>query len=344
MMQKITLGKTGMEISVIGFGGIAIQKLSGKQAKDLVEEALNAGITFFDTAQGYGDSEVKIGEGIRKRRKEVVLATKSPCRSTKQARSHVEQALQRLNTDWIDLYQLHHVSKKNELKQILAPRGALEGLVQLKREGKIRHIGITGHNADLLEKSLKESEELETVQFPFNIIEDGKKERSLLKIAKRLNIGTIAMKPLAGGVIPEPELSLRWILGQGVDTAIPGMILSSEVTMNSKVGHTFQSLSEQELSKLRAGVEPLKSNFCRRCMYCTPCPNEIPIYFIQELGDKVKVAAVREMCQEMYARLEKNVEDCTECGECEEKCPYNLPIRDMLKEKHHLLVKNRSTL
>jgi len=343
-MQKRTLGKTGMKISVIGFGGIAIQRLSGEQAKDLAEEALDAGITFFDTAQGYGDSEVKIGEGIRKRRKEVVLATKSPCRTTKQARSHVEQALRRLNTDWIDLYQLHHVSKSHELKEVLAPRGALEGLVRLKREGKIRHIGITGHNADLLEKSLKESEELETVQFPFNIIEDGKRERALLKTAKRRNIGTIAMKPLAGGVIPEPELSLRWILGQGLDTVIPGMILSSEVKMNSEVGHKLRSLSEQELSKLRARVQPLENNFCRRCMYCMPCPNEIPIYFIQELGDKVKVAAVREMCQEMYARLEKNVEDCTECGECEEKCPYNLPIRDMLKEKHRLLIENRTAL
>ena len=339
-MQEEILGKTGLKVSVIGFGGIPIQKLSMGEAKKLVEEALNRGITFFDTAQGYGDSEVKIGEGIRKRRKESILATKSPCRSAKQGASDVEQALGRLKTDYIDLYQIHHVSKSYELEEVLAPGGALEALIAAKKEGKIRHIGITGHNPDLLSKALEQSDQLETVQFPFNILEDGKNERRLLKMARKLNIGTIAMKPLAGGVIPEPELSLRWILEQAVDTVIPGMILSSEVKINSKIGAELRALSPQELSQLKAKTAPLESNFCRRCMYCTPCPEEIPIYFIQELGDKVKVAAVKDMCQEMYACLEKNVEDCTECGECEEKCPYELPIIEMLKKKHRLLVKS----
>jgi hypothetical protein len=339
-MQRRTLGKTGLEVSVIGFGGIPIQKLPMREAQNLVEGVLIAGINFFDTAQGYGDSEIKIGEGIKKRRKGCVLATKSPCRTAEQAVFDVKKALHRLKTDYIDLYQIHHVSKSHELEQVLAPGGALEGLVKFKKEGRIKHIGITGHNPDLLRKALEQSDELETVQFPFNIIEDGENERRLLEMTKKLEVGTIIMKPLAGGVIPEPELSLHWILQQGVDTVIPGMILSDEVRINAAVGDKPRPLSSGELSRLKAKIEPLEKNFCRRCMYCMPCPEEIPIYLIQELGDKVKVAAVKDMCQKMYASLEKTVEDCTECGECEEKCPYELPIREMLKEKHRLLVES----
>jgi len=303
------------------------------------DRALDTGINFFDTAQGYGDSEIKIGEGIKRKREECILATKSPCRDAEQAISHVKEALHRMKTNYIDLYQIHHVSKPYELEKVLASGGALQGLIQLKKRGKIRHIGITGHNPDLLQKALEQSHELETVQFPFNIIEDGKDERALLEMAKKMEVGIIIMKPLAGGVIPEPELSLRWTLQQGVDTVIPGMILLSEVRANAIVGAKPYPLSPQELSRLKAAVKPLKEKFCRRCMYCMPCPEGIPIYLIQELGDKVKVEAVKTMCQEIYAGLEKNVEDCTDCGECEEKCPYQLPIRQMLKEKHQLLVK-----
>ena len=339
-MQKRILGKTGLQVSVIGFGGIPIRKLSMREAKNLLAEAVGAGINFFDTAQGYGDSEVKIGEGLKEKREECILATKSPCRTAEEVASHVRKALARLKTDSIDLYQIHHVSKAPELERVLSPGGALEGLIRQKKEGNIKHIGITGHNTDLLYKALEQSEELETVQFPFNIIEDGKNERALLKIAKKLGVGTIIMKPLAGGVIPEPELCLRWILQQGVDVIIPGMILSTEIKMNSSLGDKLRPLSPQELSRLKAKVKPMEQDFCRRCLYCEPCPEGVPIYFIQELGDKVKISAVKDMCKEMYASLEKNAEDCTECGECEEKCPYELPIREMLKEKHRLLLES----
>ena len=336
-MKKKILGKTNLEVSIIGCGGIPIQNLPMREAKELIRGALDAGINFFDTAQGYGDSEVKMGEGIKDRREDCILATKSPCRSAREARSHVEKALRRLKTNYIDLYQIHHVSKPYELEQVLAPKGSIDELVKIKKEGKIRHIGITGHNPDLLQKATEQSPELETVQFPFNIVEDGKPKRSLLNSAKKLNVGIIIMKPLAGGIIPEPQLSLRWILQQGVDTVIPGMILSSEVRENVMVGNEPFPLSVEELFRLEDAVKDLEENFCRRCMYCMPCPEGVPIYFIQELGDKVKVEAVKKMCQDMYAQLDKNVENCTECGECEKKCPYELPIREMLKEKHKLL-------
>jgi len=337
-MKKKVLGKTNLEVSVVGFGGIPIQNLPMREARNLIREVLDAGINFLDTAQGYGDSEVKIGEGIKGRRENCIVATKSPCRTSQQVRSHVEKALRRLKTDYIDLYQIHHVSKPHELEQVLSPKGALEELIKVKKEGKIRHIGITGHNPDLLQKAIEQSKELETVQFPFNIVEDGESKRALLNSARKLNVGTIIMKPLAGGVIPEPELSLRWILQQGVDTVIPGMILLSEVRENAAVGNDPSPLSPEELSRLKDGIRDLEENFCRRCMYCMPCPEGIPIYLIQELGDKVKVKAVKKMCQDIYARLKKTVEDCTECGECEKKCPYELPIRKMLKEKHALLI------
>ena len=338
-MQKRILGKTGLEVSVVGFGGIPIQKLPMREARRLVGEAVERGINFFDTAQGYGDSEVKIGEGIKGKRNSCILATKSPCRTADEAFSHVKKALKRLKTDFIDLYQVHHVSKPFELEKVLSPKGALEALVRLKKEGMIRHIGITGHNPSLLQEAIRRTDEFETVQFPFNIVESEKDKFSLLNVANQLKVGSIVMKPLAGGVIPEPQLSLRWILQQGVDTVIPGMILSSEIKENVITGERPHPLSSEELSRLKDSVKDIGKNFCRRCMYCEPCPEGIPIYFIQELGDKakVKVDEIKNMCKEIYARLKKDVEDCTDCGECEEKCPYQLPVREMLREKHKLL-------
>jgi len=338
-MQKRVLGKTGLRVSVIGFGGIPIQRLPMRKARELVRQALDKGINFFDTAQGYGDSEIKIGEGVRGKRDACILATKSPCRTKKEALSHVDKALKRLKTDFIDLYQIHHVSKSFELEKVLSPDGALEGLIQMRDKGKIKHIGITGHNPELLQKAVESSEEFETVQFPFNIVEDEEDKFLLLSVAKKLNIGTIIMKPLAGGIIKEAELSFRWLLQQKVDTVIPGMVLYSEIEENAMIGDDPKPLSSEELLRLRDAVRDLEENFCRRCMYCTPCPEEIPIYFIQELGDKVKVDVdeVKKMAKEMYAKLKKNVDDCSDCGECEEKCPYDLPVREMLREKHALL-------
>ncbi|MCD6406634.1 aldo/keto reductase [Candidatus Aerophobetes bacterium] len=338
-MEKRRLGKTGLEVSVIGFGGIPIQRLPMRKAREIIRLAIDRGINFFDTAQGYGDSEVKIGEGIKGKRDKCIIATKSPCRKEKEAIQHVEKALKRLKVDFIDLYQIHHVSKSSELEMVISCGGALDGLLKLKEEGKIKHIGITGHNPSLLKEAIEKREEFETVQFPFNIVEDEEDKFSLIKAAKNLSVGTIIMKPLAGGVLPHPSLCLRWILQQGVDTVIPGMILPSEVEENVKVGEEVLPLSEKELSLLKDSVKELEKEFCRRCMYCMPCPEGIHIYLIQELGDKVKVGVeeVKKMCQEMYTRLPKNVEDCTECGECEEKCPYNLPVRKMLREKHRLL-------
>ncbi len=335
-MELRRLGKTALEVSVIGFGGIPIQKLGKEEAQKLVRLALDYQISFFDTAQGYGDSEVKIGEGIKGRREECLLATKSPCRTFQQALKDVDAALRRLQVKVIDLYQVHFVNDSDALDQVIRPNGSLQGLKKAKEEGKINHIGITGHNPDVLLRAIK-NEDFETVQVPFNIIEDGPDERALLRAAEERDAGVICMKPLAGGVITEPELSLRWILTQGVSTVIPGVIQPDEVKSNALVGRAPLPLSKKELKKLKKVCQPLEENFCRRCMYCMPCPEGIPIYLIQELGDKVKVPQARELSRDLYARQKVNVEACTECGECEEKCPYHLPIRTMLKEKHILL-------
>ncbi|MBC7190607.1 aldo/keto reductase, partial [Candidatus Aerophobetes bacterium] len=320
-------------------GGIPIQRLPARKARELISFAIDKGINFFDTAQGYGDSEVKIGEGIKGKRERCIIATKSPCRKEKEAILHVDKALKRLKVDFIDLFQVHHVSRASELEMVISSHGALDGLLKAKKQGKIKHIGITGHNPSLLKKAIEEREEFETVQFPFNIVEDEEDKFSLIKTAKKLNVGIIVMKPLAGGVIPYPSLCLRWILQQGADTVIPGMILPSEIEENAEVGKDPAPLSEREVSLLKDSVEDLEKEFCRRCMYCMPCPEGIHIYLVQELGDKVKVNVdeVKKMCREIYARLEKNVEDCKECGTCEENCPYNLPVRKMLREKHRLL-------
>lgn len=335
-MQQRMLGQTGLQVSIIGFGGIPIRKLTREEAIPLIKCVLDSGINFLDTAQGYGDSEIKIGRGIAGRREEAILATKSPCRTSEGALKDIEVALRRLSTEIIDLYQVHQVSDEKTLNQVLGSEGALKGLEKAQKQGKIKHIGITGHNADILLSAIRRAK-FSTVQFPFNIVEDGESQRTLLREAKERNIGVIIMKPLAGGIIEEPALSLRWILQEDVTVVIPGMILSWEVEANARVGEKNLPLTSEELARLKKAVEPLEEEFCRRCMYCMPCPEGVPIYLIQELGDKVKVPQARELCREIYAKLKVNALDCSECGECEEKCPYHLPIRKMIKEKHLLL-------
>ena len=338
-MRYAYLGDTGLIVSVVGFGGIPLQRLPMRRARELVSEALRLGVSFFDTARGYGDSECKIGESASRWQLPTVIATKSYCRTAHEARRHVEGSLRRLKLESIALFQIHHVSRQQDLDRILAPEGALDGLVRLKGEGKLAHIGITGHNAQLLLEALSASRQFETVQFPLNIVECDEATRKLIAWCNKHQIGTIAMKPFAGGLIEQKALSLRWALEQGIDVVIPGVAASLELQENVRQGDKVPPLSREELHCLEQATVTLKGELCRRCMYCIPCPAGIPIHVVQELGDKVQlpVPEVQMLCREQYARMRNQVTECQHCGQCEQRCPYNLPVRAMLRHKHELL-------
>ncbi len=335
-MLKRILGSTGFEVSIIGFGGIPIQRLNEDQALELIQEASKQGINFIDTATGYGRSEELIGYGIEKTgRDKWIIATKCPARDYENMKKEIDDSLNKLRTDTIDLYQLHHVSEENQYIQVMSKDGALRALKEAKKEGKIKEIGITSHNVEILEKAI-ETNEFSTIQFPYNLVE--RQGENLFQRAKELNIGVIVMKPMAGGAITRPELSLKFIMqNPNISVIIPGMDKVEHIIENSKSGKSPIYLTSEDIQAIEEEVNQLGYEFCRRCGYCKPCPQEIDIPTQMIIEGYYLRYNLKQWAKERYDGLKINSGHCIECGICEPKCPYNLPIRNILKRVHENL-------
>lgn len=333
-LPKRAFGATGMELSAISFGGLPMQRCSIKEAVEVLNEALDEGINFIDTARAYTDSEEKIGM-VAERRSEFYLASKSMARSADAIYEDVLTSLKLMNTDYIDLYQIHNVKRMEELDVVLGEHGALNGLKKAKEEGKIKHIGITGHSLEVLIKAVK-TDEFESVQVPYNFIEQ-KAAEELFPLARERKMGIIIMKPLGGGQLNEIKLSLRFILQQPDVILIPGMDEVRHVHENLSVLKPYQALNAEEIAKLKAEADIVGENFCRRCAYCMPCPKgiDIPQIFIFQL--QYKRYNLVEAIPQRYAAMPVKASACIDCGACEKKCPYNIPIRKRLMEMRELM-------
>jgi len=329
-MQYRQLGRTGLNVSVIGFGGIPIQRISVIEAATIVQNALNKGINFFDTARSYTDSEEKLGKALKNNRSKVIIATKSMARTKEDMATDIKNSLATMGVDYIDLYQLHNVKSQEALEQVFRPDGALAALKEAQKAGVVKHIGITGHIKSYLLEALKTGE-LETIQFPFNAVETSGAQE-LLDQAAQTGTGIIIMKPLAGGAIRNTNLALRFILERNVSTVIPGMDSVAQVEENIFAGQEVLPLSAGEKSVLEEEAVRLGAAFCRRCEYCQPCPQGIDIPMVFLLDGYYTRYDLKDWARERYRGLSTRPDACVECGACEEKCPYSLPIRCMLAE------------
>jgi len=328
-MEYRILGKTGLKVSVVGFGGIPVQRITKEEAIRVIERAEELGINFIDTARGYGISEVIIGEALKGRREKWIIASKTMARDKESMKIDIDISLNNLNTDYIDLYQFHNVRTIEDYEKILSENGAYKALQQAKLVEKVRHIGITSHSIDIL-KIAVESGKFDTIMYPYNIVETQAYE--LFIRAKELNIGVIAMKPLAGGALTDGTIAMKFILeNKSITTAIPGMASIKEVDENSKVGSSFMPLTSAEREKALKDASELGEEFCRRCGYCAPCPKGIDIPTVFVVSGYKERYDLAIWAEERYHALKKTAKDCVECGACEDKCPYNLPIRKMLK-------------
>ena len=329
-MNYVTLGKTGLKASVISFGGIPIQRADAANTMAVVDKLEEYGINYIDTARGYTVSEEYLGAALDGRRDKFILATKSMARDKASMANDVETSLKNLRTDHIDLYQLHNLLEK-DIDTVFGPDGAYEALAEARAAGKVGHIGVTCHSADAMKILVERySDKLETVMFPFNIVEDQGKD--ILLLAREKGMGTIAMKPLAGGNLEDWNLALRYIAASGVmDIAIPGMGSPEEVERNAAVDLTAP-LTQEELDRCAAIRKELGTQFCRRCGYCAPCPNgiDIPQNFL--LANYARKYGLAGWAQERYKAMPYHAGSCVMCGACEKRCPYNLPIRDMLED------------
>ena len=318
-MEYRVLGKTGLKISRLGFGGIPIQKIDALGTKVLMNALIKEGVNFIDTARGYTVSEEYLGFALEGIRDKFVLATKSMARTKEAMAQDIDISLRNLRTDYIDLYQVHNPGVK-DLEQVMAPGGALEALLEAKAAGKIGHIGITLHSVNLFKQAI-ELPWVETVMFPYNIVET-QGEDCIAACAKK-EIGFICMKPLAGGAIENAAAAMRFIVSNpDVTVIIPGMADVAEIAENAAVISDTTPLSAEEQCEIARIRDSLGSNFCRRCNYCAPCTAGINISAVFLFEGYYSRYDLKEWAGARYGQLSKTASDCIGCGVCESRCPY----------------------
>ena len=329
-MKRLMLGRTGLEVGRMGFGGIPIQRVEQDKAVETVLHAVNCGIDFIDTARAYTTSEQRIGLALQQTDKKVVLASKSQERTADGMRKEIETSLKNLKRDRIELYQCHYVKNEEEYAQVIAPSGALQAMMRAREEGLIGHIGLTSHSLDLLEKVLDDGL-FDTIMVCYSFLESAA-EKTVIPKALEKNIGVIAMKPFSGGVLADARLCLKYVLSQPGILVIPGVESIELFNDNWRVFQASFQLDDTELQQIRDMRSRYDKAFCRRCDYCQPCSEEIPIqlilgmrYAIQRFGDAILQKPWMQSGLEKAGR-------CSECGECMQRCPYELPIPEMIRE------------
>lgn len=328
-MEKIRLGKTGMMVTRLGFGGIPIQRLTEDDTVKVIKRCLEHGINFYDTANGYTTSEERIGRAIRGHRQEVFLATKSGGRTREDIEKH-------LGVDYIDLYQFHQIGDTATMEKVLDPENGLFQVFEgFKKAGKIRHIGATSHQLDVA-KALVKSGRFETIMFPFNFITREPAD-GLLPLCREHDVGFINMKSMNGGMIDDPVIAFKYLFQFKDIVIIPGIEKAGEIDQIVRIYRGTHWLTAAELDRMRLLTEELGTRFCRRCEYCQPCTQQIPISLVMTFPSFVKRLPPDWYLKNPWmAPAMARAADCSECGECETRCPYHLPIREMVAEHYKM--------
>lgn len=353
-MQYRKLGRTKLDVSCIGLGGIFFQGISNIDVVRIILRAGELGINVIETGRAYGNSEEKIGFVMPKKRKDFIIATKTPYKKKEGAAKDIDSSLAALKTDYIDIYQLHQVDSYEALDAVLGPDGACEALKQARDQGKIGYIGITGHSPAVLAKAIKTGI-FDTVQVLFNLVE---KEAltELIPIAVETDIGILGMKPFGGGAFLEKDSKLykalegyagavtntflRFALSSGVSTVLTGVRAIEEIENNAASGDAFKPFSNPEITGITKKIDGLdlkNEKICHRCGYCMSCPQHIDIPLILRLDEYFHKYGSRDWPVEVYNHIGQSVLKCVQCGLCEEKCPFKLPIREMLGDAHKRL-------
>jgi len=329
-MEQIRLGRTEMMVTRLGFGGIPIQRAAEEEAIAIVQKCLELGINFLDTANGYTTSEERIGKAIKGNREGIHLATKSHARTREDIENHLKLSLERLGVDYIDLYQLHNVSDAKALETVLDPNGPRAVIEDAKKAGLVKHIGFTSHQIDIAKDAVKTGL-FETIMFPLNFMSyEGRDE--LLSLCKQHDVGFIAMKPLAGGMINNATVAIKYLLQFPDIVLVPGIERVPEIEEIARVFEGPKEMTAGEKQEMERIKQELGTRFCRRCDYCQPCSAEIPISDIMSFPNLRKRLPLVRLYTGKFAESFTKAEECTDCSECEERCPYNLPIRDMMQE------------
>ena len=325
-MKEITLGSTGITVPQNAFGALPMQRVSHEAAVKLVRRAFEGGMTFFDTARSYSDSEEKLGMAFGGDWSGKILATKTHARTPEDFWTHLETSLRLLKTDCIDIYQFHCVP------QCYRPNdgtGMYECMLEAKAQGKIRHIGITTHKIGVAEEVIA-SGLYETLQFPFSYLSTPR-ELALAEGCKKANMGLIAMKALAGGLIHRAEAAFAFIAQY--DNVIPiwGIQREHELDEWLRFFEEPAVMNEELTAYIEAERKELTGEFCRGCGYCMPCPMGIEINNCARMSLMLRRAPSEDWLTEAWQKKMDKINTCLNCGQCKAHCPYELDTPELLK-------------
>lgn len=354
-MHKRRLGRTKLQVPIVGFGGTWIAQLNAATANTVVKRAFDLGITYFDTARWDGDSEEKLGAALEGVRDQCVIATKTGSRTKRESLGDLKDSLRKLRTGRLDIIQLHGIDDEKTLAKAMGADGSLQTCKEARREGLVDFIGITGHKPRVLAKAIRTGE-FDTVLVPVNVVTRQALEE-LVPLAKELDVGVAAMKPYSAKtsnlvtclyqpslslLSDEPELkallgednetmvrnALGYVLAQDVSVVVPGYSSVREVEVAAKVGRDFAGLTPREKARFSVDL----GDYCRDCGECQPCPQNLNVPAILRFYMFADAFGLKKWAKKLYEGLEVSIYKCTGCRECEQKCPYRLLILNMLKK------------
>ena len=327
-MQTIRLGRTNITVSKNGFGALPVQRVSIDDAVRLLRRAYEGGINYFDTARFYTDSEEKIGLALSDVRENIIISTKTMRTDVEGFWRELEESLSLLKTDYIDIYQFHNPS--------FCPKpgdgtGLYEAMLEAKRLGKIRHIGITNHRLAVAEEAVR-SGLYETLQFPFSYLAS-EKEEALVRLCEEMDVGFICMKALAGGLISRAEAAYAYLADYPV-APIWGIQRECELEEFLSYNENPPAMTEEIAEFIIKEKAELAGDFCRGCGYCMPCPMGIEINNAARMSLMIRRAPKDAQLSEKSQAMMKKIEDCIECGQCSSRCPYGLDTPSLLKKNY----------
>ncbi len=325
--MTVTLGKTGITSPKNAFGALPIQRVSEEYAAKLLRKAYENGITFFDTARAYSDSEKKIGIALAGVRDKIHIATKTGAATPEGFWRDLNTSLEMLKTDRIDIYQFHNPA--------FCPKpgdgsGLYEAMLEAKERGMIRHIGITNHRLSVAEEAVR-SGLYETLQFPFCYLATDR-DVELVKLCKENNVGFIAMKALSGGLITKSDAAFAWLAQYDNVLPIWGVQRESELDEFLRYNANPPELTPERRAVVEKDRKELIGSFCRGCGYCMPCPAGIEINNCARMSQLIRRSPSAGWLTEEAQKKMLNIENCLNCGKCRAKCPYGLDTPELLRQ------------
>lgn len=325
-MRNITLGKTGITTPQNAFGALPIQRVSQDQAIKLLRAAKDGGMTFFDTARAYSDSEEKLGAAFEGVRDQIYIASKTQAKTPEQFWKDLDTTLSNLRTDYLDLYQFHCASR------CFAPgdgTGMYEAMLEAKKQGKIRHIGITAHLIAVAE-DIVASGLYETLQFPFSYLASDR-EIELVRSCEKAGMGFIAMKGLAGGLLTNSRACMAF-MSRFEALPIWGIQREEELEQWLSFFNDEVTLDDETSAFIEEDKKALQGDFCRGCGYCMPCTAGIQINQCARMSQLIRRAPSENFKGEFWQKEMAKIEDCVDCGLCKTKCPYGLDTPNLLRK------------